>query len=853
MPRAPEVQGASFNQPPSPRSSSPRGRASLAAAALAGLLAAGCLRQWPVYAPPVWAPDGSRVFYALVRLDGAPAVRRVDLVTGEMEEAAARRLGHPLLALALAPAADAVAVLVHKPGAKLLELRLAGLRGGAERAVWTTPATADGARDLAWTPDGAALVLATGPELWLVDAQGRRPRRLYQAAAVRAPAVSPDGQWVAFLARPEPQAPWSVYLASLDGTRRTVAARAAATAYRPGYAPAWAPDGAALAYVAERSLAAGFAELWVWERATGRRRLLARTLAGACVAPAWAPDGAEVAFVRFPVGMGPGPAGREGRPAEIALVEAEGGEPRTLVADGLANLAPAWAPDGESLAFATCAQPGPTPHVLRLVTRDGGEPRLLRDVPSERFVLAWARLARGNPRAAPRAEAELESIEPPWAAAQARLLLARHHAETGRPAKAAEHARRAAAADRPDARRAALRVLAAARMRLGEPRRALEAARRLEALGADGADRLVARLERGIEALADASRTSPDSPRALLRQAEAHRALLGNPRKAVELALRVLDQAPGGAAARRAAGLLLDAYAELGPGAASYRVLQRAARALGEEGLSPARILLLAQAAARSGQPDAALEWLDGLEEAGAPPQTPGVAAVCLRAGKLLLAAGERERALAAFRRGARGDGGPAAARNALGAAEALAEGGQHVEAARCLLRVFRSRPGPATFRGALRLLTRARLGRADAVAYDAARVGQLAACGFVEAAAELGRQLLGGLPPGDPRRELVARPLADACDRLVGLRIARGELGQARAVAAEWVRRARPEHDLAPALARLAQCHRLGGQRQALIATLARLVLECPHSPHAAAARQELLLLQAPPSRAPR
>src|SRR5215471_5470659 len=59
------------------------------------------------------------------------------------------------------------------------------------------------------------------------------------------------------------------------------------------------------------------------------------------IAPAWSPDGASIAFLRKTDG-----------PAQLWLLPAEGGEPEQLTTLPLGAGAPVWSPDGSKIAFA---------------------------------------------------------------------------------------------------------------------------------------------------------------------------------------------------------------------------------------------------------------------------------------------------------------------------------------------------------------------------------------------------------------------------------------------------------------------------------------------------------------------
>ena len=105
--------------------------------------------------------------------------------------------------------------------------------------------------------------------------------------------------------------------------------------------PALAPDGTACVYVlrtvdADEDRTAR--SLWIVDAASGEPRQLTRGAAD--VAPAWSPDGKSVAFLRASDG-----------PAQLWLLPVEGGEPEQLTTLTLGAGAPVWSPDGTRIAF----------------------------------------------------------------------------------------------------------------------------------------------------------------------------------------------------------------------------------------------------------------------------------------------------------------------------------------------------------------------------------------------------------------------------------------------------------------------------------------------------------------------
>ncbi len=174
--------------------------------------------------------------------------------------------------------------------------------------------------------------------LWLLDADGRHPRRLVDVQAghlVVAPSWSPDGRTIAFARCPyvEPDArgfianTCAVYTVSPDGTgMRKLAQRSSQ--------PVFSPDGRLIAFVSDRDehgkLARGedeeaFAnELYVMDADGSNQRRLTESGSLDESTPAWSPDGSRIAFTRE------GPARFS---KQLMVVKPDGTCPTALIGD----------------------------------------------------------------------------------------------------------------------------------------------------------------------------------------------------------------------------------------------------------------------------------------------------------------------------------------------------------------------------------------------------------------------------------------------------------------------------------------------------------------------------------------
>lgn len=821
------------------------------------LLATGCVRKWPVFYPPAWSPDGKTLRYAVLRPDGSLAVREVEVASGRGAELAVARFPAPPVAIAPSPQGDKVAcaVVVRGPGQPpLLRLHVLSAGGGADRAAWEAPC-AQGEAELAWSPDGRSVVVSAdcpgGWALHWVPIAGGPPRALAAGLCeARSPAVAPDGRRVAFVARTRPGEPWSLCLAALDAGGYRVAAPAIFREYVAGYGPSWSPRGDLLAYVAERHLCAGFAEIALWSPAPGARRPLARNLAGACLAPAWSPKGDALAFVSLPLGPATGEPGAAGQPADILVVDPDGKSTLTLAADGLANLMPSWSPDGTAIAFHTCAEPGALPQAVRIGTLDGATPRLAEAGPEARFALELARYRRkGAP--APAALAALAGqITAPDAAAFAHRAVAEAFAERGDWANAASHAQRAATQDGPG-QTAALRLLTTARLRAGDSAGALEAVGRLRAReDSESLRALEHGFRQGIETAArlEAELREAPSPLVLQALADTHLHQLGNPRQALDCLVRLARAFPVGSHLPAAAASVFRACEQLGPKGASSRLLEWAAAATGAESLTPEQLTLLAESCAAHGDGAGAARWASRLPPGKLSAALAARAAEAALAAAAQLAPADADAALGACRHAmALAPGGAVGARAALETARLLADRDEHWEATTLLLDALAPAAAPATRREAIRLLAAGRVQRRHPIAYDTAEVAELAAFGFLESAVSRGQQLLQVLPGDSERRARLRGAVGSAYAGLFDCHRVRGDAAAARAVAEAWLRWA-ASAERPRALASLAASHRMAGDHAALVETLSHLALEFPDKPEGVEARRELLRLDTSP-----
>ncbi len=149
--------------------------------------------------------------------------------------------------------------------------------------------------------------------------------------------------------------------------------------------PAWSPDGARLAYVAEVD---GFRQLFVRTLASGEERRVTRG-ARDDIQPAWSPDGARLVFVRATADSGKlAPSDLNGwyfEGGDIWSVDLGSGREAPLVSNAFG---PAWSPDGARLAF-DASWAGP--RRIWISDGTGRNPRQLTSDSSEAVIHAGPR------------------------------------------------------------------------------------------------------------------------------------------------------------------------------------------------------------------------------------------------------------------------------------------------------------------------------------------------------------------------------------------------------------------------------------------------------------------------------
>jgi hypothetical protein len=159
-----------------------------------------------------------------------------------------------------------------------------------------------------------------------------------------APALSPDGKWLAYLSE---RSLFSIDLYLAHAATGRVVRRLTRTATDPHFeslqfvasAGAWDAESRRFAFTA---VSGGKATLTIVDVNQDETREWQIEAADEAWHPTWSPDGRSIAF-----------AGLEGGVSDLFVFDLASGQARRLTNDAYADLQPAWSPSGGSIAFVT--------------------------------------------------------------------------------------------------------------------------------------------------------------------------------------------------------------------------------------------------------------------------------------------------------------------------------------------------------------------------------------------------------------------------------------------------------------------------------------------------------------------
>ena len=171
-------------------------------------------------------------------------------------------------------------------------------------------------------------------DLYAVNMQNGRRRRLTHGARAAGPDVSPDGSLLAFTVQ---QSDRRELATARLADRNPVPLPLVSQPNVDFASPRWSPDGRFIA--AERRPLGGAAEIAIVTAATGDLRVVVPT--GRNAGPVWSADGATILFA----------AANDEKPFQIFSVSVDDGVIRRLEGTGVSAQSPAISPDGRSLVY----------------------------------------------------------------------------------------------------------------------------------------------------------------------------------------------------------------------------------------------------------------------------------------------------------------------------------------------------------------------------------------------------------------------------------------------------------------------------------------------------------------------
>jgi len=242
---------------------------------------------------------------------------------------------------------------------------------------WPVQITADrpvgGGVNYAWSPDGRAIVFASGGALWLCPAKGGAPRRLtLREGNHLSPRVSPDGGFVSFICNRIDEI--DVVVVSIDGTWQRVLNRGTDFPMDPS----WSPDSTRVIWHAYPNNCMPWDEsaVVIADIDGGAPQVIAGAPRTAYAQARFSPDGTRIACV----------CDRDGS-LNVTEMGADGSGQTNLHPDRWEHGELSYSPDGRQIVYTRNVDGD---YTVWTVPSGGGAPRALTDEPGRAASPGWS-------------------------------------------------------------------------------------------------------------------------------------------------------------------------------------------------------------------------------------------------------------------------------------------------------------------------------------------------------------------------------------------------------------------------------------------------------------------------------
>ncbi|MEX2531770.1 MAG: hypothetical protein WD960_13465 [Gemmatimonadota bacterium] len=238
---------------------------------------------------PSWSPDGRRIVFYSER-DGNGEI----YVMGADGSNPIRLTEHPAADGYPSFSPDGTRISFDSDRDGTFDIWVMDADGSAPRLLAGGPA-----RDVSasWSPDGRRIAFMSDRsgsfQVWVVEADGSNLEQVTDFGTNWFPRWSPDGTRLAYHVGRD------VFTLDVDGRRY----RRLTIDPNNGMYPTWSPDGERIAFMSWRT---GSTELWVMNADGSEQRRLTHTERGDAIDPRWSPDGRWLAYVHVPEGLEPG-------------------------------------------------------------------------------------------------------------------------------------------------------------------------------------------------------------------------------------------------------------------------------------------------------------------------------------------------------------------------------------------------------------------------------------------------------------------------------------------------------------------------------------------------------------------